>query len=133
MGAAEHQHVHARALQRLEILACDQLGRRMIEPPLFDQPHEQRAGLRVDTRIRPERGDGPLVGPAPDRAADAGVEHAERRRVHGRGTGTLNPTPWGTARTFSSGGKSIRCAETKASAPEKRWLKIHSTSQSCTS
>src|SRR5436309_1953133 len=109
MGAAEHQHVHARALQRLEILACDQLGRRMIEPPLLDQ--------------RARHGE----------AADAGVEHAERRRVHGRGTGTLNPTPWGTARTFSSGGKSIRCAETKASAPEKRWLKIHSTSQSCTS
>src|SRR5207245_10499307 len=66
-------------------------------------------------------------------AAGAGVEDAERGRVHGRGTGTLNPTPWGTTRTFSSGGKSIRCAETKASAPEKRWLKIHSTSQSCTS
>src|SRR5438477_13108123 len=32
------------------------------------------------------------------------------------------PTPWGSARTSSSRGKSWRCAETKASAPANRWL-----------
>src|SRR6266571_1779588 len=66
-------------------------------------------------------------------APDPRVEHAERSAVHGRGTGTLSPTPPGNARTLRSLGKSWRCADTNASAPENRWLKIHRTSQSCTS
>src|SRR5439155_3953739 len=74
-------------------------------------------------------------------AADAGVEDAERCRVH-RDRGRLTPTPSppprppapsGNARIFRSLGKSRRCAETNASAPGKKCLKIHKTSQSCTS
>src|SRR5205807_10319089 len=65
--------------------------------------------------------------------SDAGVEHAERRGVHGLGHRDTDADAVGSARTSSSRGKSWRCAETKASAPANRWLKIHSTSQSCTS
>src|SRR2546430_9419920 len=34
------------------------------------------------------------------RSPDPGIEHAERRRVHGRGTGTLIPIPPGNVRIF---------------------------------
>ena len=212
MRAPEHQHVHTHVVQGVEILVRDELGRGVIEPALFDERHEQRAGAGVDGRVGADRLDRPLVGPAGDRAGrpdhadpsglgrlrrragagldhadqrhggappkiverlrgdrvarddqrlhaalhevredlrtvaphglgrlravgnarrvaevdhrlvrqpleqrardgeppDPGVEHPERRRIHGRGAGTLTRMPPGTACTFSSRGKSCR-------------------------
>src|SRR5205823_5821285 len=76
--AAEHQRLDAGTPQRLQVLAGDELGRRVIEPAFFHERHEQWAGPGVHAGIRSNRGDGPLVGAARNRAR--GPDHADRPR-----------------------------------------------------
>src|SRR5579859_2271514 len=97
-------------------------------------------GLRsvVDPRGVAEVDDGfprqPLEKGARHRqSAKAGVEDAEGGVVHQRPIGMEMPAPRGKAWKWRSLGKSCRWADTKASAPANRWLKIQSTVQSCTS
>src|SRR5204863_306805 len=94
--AAEYQRFDAGTPQRLQVLAGDELGRRVIEPAFFHERHEQGAGPGVNARARADRGDGPLIGAAGDRArspddadrprsgrlhrrARAGLDHADER------------------------------------------------------
>ena len=79
MRAAQHEHVHLRALQRRQILACDQLGGGMLEPPFLDERHEQRAGLAVDACIGAQRLDRALVRAA--RNGPGGADHTDRPRL----------------------------------------------------
>ncbi len=48
MGAAQNQRVDVVREQRLEVASRDLRGHRIVEPTLFDERHEQRAGLRPD-------------------------------------------------------------------------------------
>ncbi len=87
MRAAEDHDVRAEAADRLEVLAGDQPGRRMIHPALRDERDEQRAWLAHDLGGGHEPVQLALVRARGDRAG--GAEHADPAGAGGayRGAG----------------------------------------------
>ena len=62
VGAAQHQRVHARPEQGLEVAPCNQERDVSGEPPFLRQGDEEGAGLRKDGESRAFRLERALVG-----------------------------------------------------------------------
>ena len=75
MRTAEHQGVDIVGQQGLEVFARGEAGNFVIEPALFHQRHQQRAGLRLHTHIGVAAVDGAGISIAVYRGA--GGHHAD--------------------------------------------------------
>src|SRR5687768_871999 len=115
--AGDHDGLHAlrqEPLEDLEAVAANGLGR-------FRPVGNPGGVAEIDRGLVRE----PLEDGAGDgEAADPGIEDADRRGVHRKRTGTeaVAAKPPGAARSWSSPGKSQRCADTYASSADATWL-----------
>ncbi len=84
MRATKHQAVDLLRQHRPQVFLRSQARDLVVQPALFHQRHEQRAGLRVHPRRRIERMDATRVGIAVDRGGRADHADASARRLgHG--------------------------------------------------